>query len=96
MTITPEALAAALRTAGHWVSLGDLYTDEAGAAAALCTSRRTLRRWRIERRGPPWFELSRVVYELSDLVSYTLSTREDPTAEIRWSITANRGQRRTT
>ena len=45
--------------------------DEAGAADMLCCTRSALRRWRLERRGPPFVRLGRLVrYRQSDLEQF--------------------------
>jgi hypothetical protein len=67
---TVGSAVALLRAHGHFVSELDHVTDEAGAAALLGCSRRTLRSWRDSGEGPPCFCTSRWLYSLDGLVRF--------------------------
>lgn len=59
-------------------NLGRLVT-EAEAAAMLCLSPTTLKKWRRTRRGPVYYRLgSAVRYKVDDLESYLEDSIENP------------------
>lgn len=66
--MTADELAKKLRSDGHIVSLAG-NTDTSGAAAAIGTSERTLKRWRADPDRPPRciFVRGRALYPIADL-----------------------------
>lgn len=75
--LTVERIAKALHDARQFVR-GDLVTDERGAAWLLGRTARTLRRWREEGRGPRYYETSRILYDLDDLLLHLTGEKSAP------------------
>lgn len=62
-------LAERLRRDGHLVTLGDA-VSEATAAEIIGVSARTLRAWRAQGKGPPFYMASRAFYSLAGIVQF--------------------------
>jgi hypothetical protein len=76
--VTPAELAQALRNAKQFVGALDHCTDQAGAAAFLCVSERTLETWREAGEGPACSRSARWLYPLDELIAFWDSRKNRP------------------
>ena len=73
--MTEERLIAALR-ANRLPVIGDIFTDERGAAFLLGVNERTLRAWRRRGGAPPAARVGRWLYDLEALAAWLNAAAE--------------------